>query len=57
MLRKKQEQHYKVAGIPKNAKLTPSKKISGGLSPLVHGKGVKAQAVLIPVDSGAGRGQ
>lgn len=52
MLRKKQEQHYKVAGIPKNAKLTPSKKISGGLSPLVHGKGVKAQAVLIPVDSG-----
>lgn len=54
MFRKKPEQLYKVGGIPKNARLTPSKKISGGLSPLVHGKGVKAQAVLIPVES-AGR--
>lgn len=50
MFRKKQEPHYTLAGLPKNAKLTPSKKISGGLSPLVHDKGVKAQAVLIPVD-------
>lgn len=36
--------------VPKGAKLTPSKRVPGALSPLVHGKkGVKAQAVVIPV--------
>ena len=38
--------------VPKGAKLTPSKKVPGALSPLVHGKkGVRAQAVVIPVRS------
>lgn len=38
--------------VPKGAKLTPSKKVPGALSPLVHGKkGVNAQAVVIPVGS------
>ena len=51
--RKRSEQLYKVAGVSRGSKLTPSKKVPGALSPLVHGKGpgIKSQVVLIPVAS------
>jgi hypothetical protein len=61
MAPKKREQLYKLGGVPRNAKLTPSKKVAGALSPLVHGrakgkgrgrrKGIVSQVALIPVDS------
>lgn len=55
MTRKDYEEQLVVARFPKGGKLTPSKKVPGGLSPLVHGKGpgVKSQAVLFPVKAGS----
>lgn len=46
------DKHKVVALVPKGQKLSPSRKVRGALSPLVHGKGISGQAILMPDKSG-----
>lgn len=43
------KQLYSLGDLPKGSRLSPSKKVKGALSPLIHGKkGLEGQVVLIP---------